>query len=511
MRTNKAAINSAMAIIQKIVDTILAFVYRTIFIYIMGVTYLGVNGLFSNIFAVMSLAELGVGSAIIYLLYEPLSNHDNEKVKSLMKVFAKTYNFIGIAILTIGIILIPFLPYLINSEGVEIPGLNWIYVLMLMNTAFGYFFSYKRSLLEADQKGYYSSINISIFSIINNVAKILMLLITRNFILTLVVSLIVTLVSNIVISIQTDKMYPYLKDKNVLKLSKDQGQTIIKRIKAVFMHNVSNVVLTGTDNIIISKFINISMVGIYSNYTLITNTLYGIFTMIFVSITSSVGNMHVTDTKEKSESIFFRLMLANFYFYFVSCVVLWSCITPFMQLWLGESFVLSGTVTAIIILNLYISGMRHVPVTFVNASGLNYNTRYKSVVEAIINLAISLIAVKYLGILGVILGTVIALITCSVWVEPFVLFKHWFKKSSKNYFLRYIGYLILTVVFSIMSNLICNFISIGGLGGLFIKAIISFGLANIIFIVIFGRTSDFKFYIDYFKNALKKLKNRFVK
>lgn len=511
MRTNKAALNSAMAIIQKIIDTGLSFVYRTIFIYIMGVTYLGVNGLFSNIFSVMSLAELGVGSAIIYLLYEPLSNNDNEKIKSLMKLFAKTYNFIGLAILVIGIILIPFLPYLINSEGVAIPGLNWIYLLMLMNSAFGYFFSYKRSLLEADQKGYYSSLNISIFNIINNVAKILILLITKNFILTLVISLIITLVSNIAISIQTNKMYPYLKDKNILKLSKDQIQVIINRIKAVFMHNVSNVMLTGTDNILISKFININSVGIYSNYTLITNTLYGIFTMIFISITSSVGNMHVTDTKEKSESIFFRLMIANFYFYFVSCVVLWSCITPFMQLWLGDSFVLSCVVTAIIILNLYVSGMRHVPVTFVNASGLNYNTRYKSIIEAVVNLVISLIAVKYLGLFGVVLGTVIALVTCSVWVEPFVLFKHWFKTSSKGYFLRYIGYLLLTVVVAVLSNFICNIITIGGIGGLLIKAVISFLIANLVFLIFFAKSPDFKFYVDYFANVVKKIKNKIAK
>jgi len=505
MRTNKAALNSLMAITQRIIDTILSFVYRTLFIYIMGATYLGVNGLFSNIFSVLSLAELGIGSTIIYLLYEPLNKKNIEEIKSLMKIFAKMYNLIGIAIFIIGIILIPFFPYIINNNGVEIPNLTAIYILMLLNSSFGYFFSYKRSLLEADQKGYLSSLNISIFGILNNITKILILLFTKNFLLTLFVSMLITILSNILISIKTNKLYPYLKEKNILKLSKDKLSIIFKRMKAVFIHNISNVVLTGTDNIIISKFINIVSVGIYSNYVLITSTLYGIFTMIFTSITSGIGNMKVTESKEKSEKIFYRLLLANFYFYFVTCVVLYSCITPFIKIWLGDSYILNTATTVIIILNLYISGMRHVPVSFINASGLNYNTRYKSLVEAILNLIISLVAVKYLGIFGVILGTVISLITCSVLIEPIVLYKHWFKKSSKGYFLRYLYYFILTILVSIVLGFLCNYISISGFAGLLLKVLTSFIISNIIFITIFFKNDDFKFYCEYFKTSFNKI------
>ena len=165
MRTKLATMNASFAIAQKVIDIILAFIYRTIFISIMGATYLGVNGLFTNIFTVMSLAELGVGTSIIYLLYEPLSKNDTKEISSLMHFFAKMYSFIGIFIMCFGIILIPFLPYLINNNGAEIVDLIPIYILMLMGTASGYFFAYKRSLLEADQKNYYNSINLSIFNI----------------------------------------------------------------------------------------------------------------------------------------------------------------------------------------------------------------------------------------------------------------------------------------------------------------------------------------------------------
>ena len=497
MRTDKAALNSAMAIVQKILDTILSFVYRTVFIYILGVTYLGVNCLLSNIFSVMSLAELGIGSTIIYLLYEPLTKNNQKEIKGLMRVFARMYTLVGIIILIIGVILMPFLPHLINNNGVKIPDLMPIYVLTLLNTASGYFFAYKRSLFEADQKGYYSTINISVFNVINNIVKIIVLVLTKNFILTLVFSLIIIFCSNIDISIRANKHYPYLNDKSKIKLSKEKMKIIFKRMRAVFIHNISNVVLTGTDNLIISKFIDIVAVGIYSNYTLITNTLYGIFTMIFVSITSSVGNMKVTESNEKSRMIFDRLLLANFYFYFVTSAVLWSCLSTFIKIWIGDSYILNSYITIMVILNLYISGMRHVPVTFVNASGLNYNTRYKSIIEAILNLIISLILVKYIGMLGVLMGTAISLLTCSVIVEPYVLYKHWFKTSPTKYYIKYLLFLLFTFIVSLISGTICNFVLINNFGGLVLKFAISFAISNIIFILVFHNNVDFKFYYTY--------------
>ncbi len=505
MRIEKATLNSFTAILQRIIDTVLSFIYRTIFIHIMGVTYLGINGLFSNIFSVLSLAELGIGSTIIFLLYEPLNKNDKDEIKSLMKVFSKMYSAVGIIILVIGLVLIPFFPYLINTEGTVIENLNLIYVLILLNSSLSYFFSYKRSLLEADQKGYYSSINLSVFNIISNVFKIVILLISKNYILTLVSTLIITLISNYDISYRANKLYPYLKEKNVIRLSNDKFKIILQRMKAVIIHQISNVVLTGTDNIIISSCLNINLVGIYSNYSLITNTLYGIFTMIFTSITSSVGNMKVTETKEKSEKIFYRLLLANYYFYFVSCVVLYCCMNSFIELWIGNDYILNNSVTIIIILNMYISGMRHVLVTFINASGLNLNTKYKAIVEAILNLIISLVAVKYLGIFGVLLGTCVSLISCSVIVEPVILFKRWFEKSAKEYFLKYIGYFLLTILTSIFLNYLCNLVKIVGIVGFGIKILIAFGFANIIFVLLNIKNNDFWFYINYFKDMFLKI------
>ena len=511
MRVKNAAINSIFSFVQKIVETVLSFIYRTIFIQILGVTYLGVNGLFTNIFSVLSLMELGVGSSIIFLLYKPLAQKQTEKIKTFMKFYSSMYRGIALGIFVIGMMLIPFLPYIVKSE-VEIPDLVPIYILMLLNTVSSYLFAYKRSILEADQKAYYNSINYSIFNIINTVARLIVLVITKNFLLCLAVQIIVSLLSNIEISLRVNKMYPYLKEKNVKKLDKRHLKIIISRMKAIMMHKIGNIAITSTDNIIISSFINVAVTGIYSNYSMITNIIYTTVSLIFVSITASVGNLKVTETREQSEKIFNRLLFINYFFYFVICVTSLCMFNDFILTWLGEDFVFSPLIVFLIVMQLYVTGMRHTPVTFINSSGLNYNSRFKPLAEAVINLVVSIIGVKLWGIAGVILGTIVAYVSCSVWIEPVILYKHWFKKSPVKYFIKYFGYLILMLIVAFGVNKICSLITLSGWLNVIVKFVMAVVLSTIIFIVCFFKTDEFKYYLDIIKmtkNAvIEKIKRR---
>lgn len=513
MRIKNASINSAFAIIQRIVESVLAFIYRTIFIQTIGVTYLGVNGLFTNIFSVFSLMELGVGSSIIFLIYEPLAKNDNEKIKTYMKFYSNMYKLIGISIFIIGITIIPFLPYIINNET-EIPDIIPIYILTLLNTVVSYFFAYKRSLLEADQKAYYNSINYSIFNVISTIIRTIILLTTKNYLATLVIFIIITLLSNLEISLRTNKMYPYLKEKNVKKLEKNQKKEITKRMKATMMHHVGNILITSTDNIIISSLISIIIVGIYSNYSMITNLLYSTISLIFVSITASVGNLKVTETEEKSEQVYNRMFFINYFFYYIICVILWCVFNNFITVWIGSEFLLSDFAVALIILSLYIRGMRHTPVTFINSSGLNYNTRYKPLAEAAINIIVSIIGAKLWGIEGVILGTILAY-SLSVWIEPIILYKYWFKKSSIKYFIKYLTYIVFTILMAIVLERIILLITISGWIGLIIKSIVALAISILAFIICFHRTDEFRYYLEIanmFKDKLVKIiKNKIRK
>lgn len=502
MRSKNAAINSISAIIQKIVETILSFVYRTIFIQILGAVYLGVNGLFTNIFSIMSLAELGIGSSIIYLLYKPLSEKDYTKINQLMNFFAKMYKLIALIIAIIGILLIPILPYIVKNDN-NIPNLNLIYVLLLANTVSSYLFSYKRSLLEADQKAYYSTINLSIFSIINTTFRIVVLVITKSFIFTLLVSIIVTLISNISISIKVNKMYPYLKNTSE-KLEKTLLWEIKKRMKAIMMHKIGNIVITSTDNLIISMFISVVAVGIYSNYTMITNIIYTTFSMVFISFTASVGNLKIEEGNDKSENVFQKLLFLNFFFYYITCCCLISSFNELIYVWLGNDYLLSHVTVFFLILNLYISGMRHTVVTFINSSGLNYLTRYKPILESIVNLTTSLILVKYFGIVGVVIGTIACYLVGSVWIEPVTLYKNWFNKNSKLFFKKYIYYILLTFSTSFLIKVGLKWFVVDSWCLLFIKILIEFIIGITIFVLIFYRTENFKYFLNLFKNILRK-------
>lgn len=510
MRIKNAAINSTLSIVQKIIESVLAFIYRTVFIQILGITYLGVNGLFTNIFSVLSLMELGVGSSIIFLMYRPLSEKDTEKIKTYMKFYAMMYRTIAIAIGIVGMAIIPFLKYIVKTD-VEIPDMIPIYILTLLNTVSSYLFAYKRSILEADQKAYYNSINYSIFNIINTIARIIVLLITKNFLACLIVSIITSLLSNIEISLRANKMYPYLKDKNVKKLEKEQKLEIIKRMKAIMLHKIGNVIITSTDNIIISSFISVAIVGIYSNYSMVTNIIYTTVSLIFISVTASVGNLKVTETKEQSEKIYNRMFFLNYFFYFVICITSWCMFNDFITVWIGKEFTFQPYIVVLIILKLYISGMRNTPVTFINSSGLNYNSRYKPLVEAIINLVVSLVGVKLWGIAGVLLGTILAYALCSVWIEPIILYRHWFQKSPTKYFLKYFGYLVFTILIASIMGQICKYITIAGWLGVISKFMISIVLSSTIFIICFHRTEEFRYYLNIICEIKKKIMQSLLK
>lgn len=509
MRTKSAIRNSIFSIIQKIVEALLAFIYRTIFIQILGITYLGVNGLFTDIFSVMSLMELGVSSSIVFLLYKPLAQNNIEEVKTYMRFYANMYKIIAIAITVIGIALIPFLPYIVKTD---IPDIVPIYILTLLGTVATYVFAYKRSIIEADQKAYYNSINYSIFNIINTIARIIVLLITKNFLLCLGVTVVTSLLANVEISIRANKLYPYLKDKNVKKLTKEQRNEIIKRMKAIMMHKIGNIVINSTDNIIISTFISITTVGLFSNYSLIINLIYTTVSLIFVSITSSVGNLKVDTTSEYSEIVYNRILLLNFFMYFIICTTLWCVFNQFISVWIGDEYILSPLIVGLVITKLYVTGMRNTPVTFINSSGLNYNSRFKPIAEALINLIISIIGVKILGLAGVIIGTILSYILCSVWIEPVILYKYWFKKRATQYFIKYCYFALITIIFAVAVNCICSKIVINGWAGIIVKSMVAVVMSLVIFILLFFKTEEFKYYVSMVKqiisNVTKKIKEK---
>lgn len=507
-RTNSSIKNLIFALVGQAAGVIINFIARTVFLRILTAEYLGLNGLFTNILSMLSLMELGVGSAMTFSLYKPLASNDKEKVKSLMSLYRKAYIIIGILILVIGIVITPLLPYFIDEMPNIDENINVIYILFVVNTSISYFYSYKRSLINSDQKRYIATAYRYGFYFFLNIAQITVLFITRNYIWYLITQIIFTFIENVCVSRKADKMYPYLKEKNINKLEKNDTEKIKKNVIAMIGHKIGGIVVNGTDNLLLSKFVGLVEVGIYSNYYLIINALNIILGQVFTAITASVGNLVATTNKEKVYNIFSKIFFLDFWLYGFSSICLLVLFNSFITIWLGSEYLFSIDIVLVLAINFYITGMRKAVLTFRDATGLYWEDRYKPFAEAAINLIFSIILVKIFGTIGVFIGTFISTMTTCFWVEPYVLYKYEFKLGIKQYLKKYLIYTILTIIVGFITAILCNLISVSGIQGFIIKVIICVVVINGIFLIVLHRTEEFK----YFKNLIIELiRKRFIK
>lgn len=506
-RTRSSLLNLLTAMIGQGLGLVISFIARIFFVKILGSEYLGLNGLFTNILTVLSLAELGIGTAITYSLYKPLAENDIKTCKMLMQLYKKVYTIIGLLILILGIAITPLLPIFIKDMP-NISNINLIYILFVINTAISYFYSYKRNLIIADQNRYIATIYRYGFYFILNVAQIIYLVIKHDYIGFLVLQIVSTFLENVFVSKHADKMYPYLKDKEKIILEENTKNEIIKNTKAMMMHKIGGTVVSSTDNILLSSFVSIASVGIYSNYSLILTALNTVCSQVYNSLTASIGNMWVKESKEKNYKIFKKINFLTFWIYCIISICLMCLFNPFIELWVGKEYLFSVNIVIILVINFYLTGMRKSSLVFREASGLFYKDRYKAVAEAIINLVASIILAKYYGVFGVFLGTFISSITTCVWIEPYVLYKYGFEKSLKEYFKDYFKKTLLTAVLVIVTYYICSLIK----GNLYIvfafKLVICIIIPNIILLLIYGKSEEFKYFYDkLISKLLNKLKH----
>lgn len=501
MRTINSIRNIIFGLGGQLITQVINFINRTIFIYTLGSEYLGISGLFTNILSILSLAELGVGNAIIYNMYKPIADKDYEKIKSLMKLYAKAYNFIGILMVVVGISLTPFLDIIIKDK-ININNLTLIYWLFLFNSVSSYFFAYKRAIISANQKEYINTINDQKFNILRNLFQILSLTIVKNYILYLIIQVIFTWISNIYIANKANKMYPFLLESNVQEISREEKKCILKNICALFTQKIGSVAVNSTDNLLISTFVGIKYVGIASNYYMIIGMINSFIMPIFNGLTASIGNLNTSENKEKSYQVYNVMLLINFWLFGMCSITLYVLIDPFITEWIGEAYLMNRLVTFIFIVNFFIKGIRRTNVTYINTLGLFWQERYKPIFEAFINIVVSILLLKKLGLVGVFLGTFISTITTSFWVEPYILHKYGFKRNINLYIKKYLTYIFIVILVGIVNIKICSFLVDNTFISIIGKTVLSMLLTNILFLIIFYKNKEF----NYLKNLIFKLK-----
>jgi len=394
------------------------FINRIVFIRCLTAEYLGINGLFTNILSMLSLAELGIGTAIVYALYKPLAEHNEEKISALMQFYKKAYNFIGCVVGIVGLFLIPFLTKLIGEAPEIQENLYVIYLFYLFNTVISYFFTYKSSILIADQKNYIVTITNSVIVIGQCILQSIILIVTRNYILYLVCQAIGTIVYNLFISRISDKQYPFLKQRKNKKLDEKDKKNLFINIKALVITKVGGILVNSTDNIIITALRGIELTGLNSNYTLLTNTLNSILTVVFNGMTASIGNANAIEKKENRIKLFKSINLLNFWLYgwcSISFIVLSNEI---VRLCFGEHYLLPMSVVIIMAVNFYTVGMQNAVWTFFNTMGLFNHGKYLVLVTGSVNIFLSIYLGKIWGLFGILVATFISRLVTNIWYSP---------------------------------------------------------------------------------------------
>lgn len=498
-RTESSLKNVKITLIVYFFNLLLQFVSRMIFLKFLTVDYLGINGLFSNILSMLNLTELGIGSAMAYVLYKPCADDNFEMIKKIMYLYKKMYVFIGIIILVVGLFLTPFLPYFIKDMPTNLGNIYIFYTLYLFNTAVSYFFTYKRSLIICYQKQYISTLTNFFKNLFMCVFQLIFLWLTRNYYIYLCIQIIFTIFENILISKIADKKYPFLKEKTEYP-PKYIIESIKKNIFAMSFHKIGGVIVNGTDNIIITKFVSLKATGLYSNYSIIISACTSLISQIFFSLTASVGNLIAESEDNKIYFTFKRMFFLNFLIYFFSAIGLFCLVDDFISIWIGEEFLLSKTILICIILSYFSNGMRRTVLTFKDAKGLFWNDRYKPLIESFSNLVLSIpLAIAY-GISGTLVGTIITNIGVAGTIEAYVLYKNGFHRKVTEYYVLELKYYTFFLINLFIMDLFLRYINFNHLINLCVKGTILFMILIIEIVFFFRKKDEFKYLIRIIKH-----------
>lgn len=450
-RLKNSALNFASGFLGRVLAILLNFAVRTIFIYCLNEAYLSVNGLYSNILTVLSLAELGFGSAMVYRMYAPVAVKDYQKTAALLQFYKKIYIIIGVVIFLLGLCVIPFMDYIIKDKP-DISGLTLYYILFLVNTSISYWFSsYKASVLYADQKEYIKTNVQNTMAILQSGLQIVLLLLFRKYLLYLLIQLAGNIFLNLYVAHLVDKRYPELQTYQGASLSTEERVQIRKDTEALVLSRFGHVALNGTDNIIISAVVGVLWVGRLSNYTLICDSVTSVLCQITAAITGSLGNFFATEDKHAGYALFKKVEFLNFWLYGFSFIALVTLLDPFVQIWAGERFVLGLPISIAIAINFFVAGYMNTLWVFRSTIGLFKQGKFRPILVAILNIILSIFLGKLWGVFGVLFATFLSRAAISLWYDPLILHRYGFEVSCKPFFARYFRrVLLLTTILIVM-------------------------------------------------------------
>lgn len=501
-RTEKSIRNFIFAIASQTVTVALSFITRTCLIYCLGIEAVAINGLFTEVITVLSLAELGVGSAIVYNLYKPLSEGDHQKVSQLMNLFRNAYIIISLATLVIGISLAPWIQLFIRELSYDISFIRLVYLMFVFQSAVSYMFSYKIALLEADQNAYiYTKIS-TIFRIVGTVLILVILVATKNYVIYLGTHILLVILTNAYISHVVDQRYPFLDKKE--RLPKVERTQIFGNIRNIFVKQFAGRVVDSTDNLLISTLVSTLLVGYYSNYLVVIGVFKQLADKMMSAAMASMGNLFVTERTESKVTTLTRLTFIFFVFACISSVGVFACIQPFITLWLGEEYLLDHAVVAILCI-LLVTQITYKPLSSaMHLSGYFAIGRNISFVSAVVNLVVSIVLGMKIGMIGIFIGTMSTYVI-EIIAKVHYLFKLYFKENSFQYVFIWVRMLFVFIMEIATIYIVNMYVHFSAFLAFVFNGFLSILLTFAVITLVFGRSDAYAYSKHLVLRYLKRL------
>ena len=450
-RTKMSVRNAVATMVDRGVGLLLSFISRTFFLKLLSAEYLGLGGLFGNVFSVISLCELGFGAAITQSLYKPIAQNDEIQVSRIINYYSKIYKRVCVVSIVLSLAFLPFVPCIATKS---IPNIQGIYLLFAFHNCIGYLFAPKRMLLVCDQHQYVVTGIRIVFNILVFVMQTLLLITTKNYVLYLSARIFMLALEGTVTDYVSGKKYAFLKS-GIYPDEKYKSRLFVK-VKSLLLHKIGANLTHSTDSILISVYLGLESMGKYSNYALVAGSVITLIDIVIGSVSASVGNLSASTDSEKNISVLRRLFYINFALLTLFSCVLLNTLNPFIRLWIGEEYLFNMATVAIIISSFYFSCIRDPVQVFLNAYGIFEKSGYMTLCRAAVNFVLSVLFVKNYGIAGVFLGTAISAATVPLWCEPLFLYKFGFKCSVKP-FMREMFFLIgVSFLACAFSFLLCS-------------------------------------------------------
>lgn len=498
----RGTLNVTVSILFKLLLFIGGIVVKRFLIQNIGNDVNGLNSLYLSIIGFLSVAELGAGSAIIFCMYKPIVNGESEKVSALYHLFRRLYLIIGGVIFAAGLLVMPFLKFLAKDYAEIDVNMYSTFFLMLVSVYITYLFSAKTSLINAYKNDYITTTITSLGQILQYALQIVVILITKSFVWYLACRIVAVGLQWLATNIVTKRKYFHIVSVKS-KIDTQTRSEVTKNVKAMFMHKIGGVLVNTVDSLLISAFFGVVILGKYSNYITIMVAMVGILELCFTSLTSVVGHTYAQEAPEKVIKYFksfhnFNLILGTVFF-----LGYYAVIDSLITFCFGEGLLLEKAISFTITLNYFVQFVRRSVCLFKDAAGIFYNDRWKSIIEGLINLALSILLEAFLGVVGVIVATIVTnLLICHI-VEPHVLYKYAFKKSAKGYYLKNYLYILLFTGLLLLLNAVM--VSFGNLWlEILVNGCIAVGIAIVPCVAILLADGQYKTYIAKLKRKLKR-------